>query len=392
MARRKLWKGCYFKILVCATVVFIFWTVVGYLFTFHDEDFPEDVMYDVFIDETREDHKHIPLDQEIMEELRKLDLKRQNGGGSEDGLPLQDPSDPIIMWWTEFTREPGITRDCGDNSCFFTNNRKYRDHKNMKVFMFYGTDFSPDDLPLPRADNHEWALFHEESPKNNYILCHEPVISLFNYTSTFRRESHFPISTQHLLSLDWLLQSTYTKTVAEKNRYQEEEGLALIVYVQSDCDPPSDRDEYVKQLMKHISVDSYGGCLNNRKLPQQIAAPLEGMAHKEFFELLSRYKFALAMENAVCNDYMTEKMWRPLMVGAVPIIFGSSKVKDFLPSNKSALLLQEFKSPEHLAMVIKNLNENEVEYEKLRKWKTSGISNTFLFDTMSSRTWAPDDE
>lgn len=61
---------------------------------------------------------------------------------------------------------------------------------NKQVFMFYGTDFSKTDLPLPRGEHHEWALFHEESPKNNYILCHEDALSLFNHTSTFRQVFH----------------------------------------------------------------------------------------------------------------------------------------------------------------------------------------------------------
>lgn len=51
------------------------------------------------------------------------------------------------------------------------------------------------------------------------------------------------------------------------------------------------------------------------------------MEHNEFFELVSKYKFSLAMENAVCKDYITEKLWRPLVVGSVPVIFGSPDVK-----------------------------------------------------------------
>ena len=45
-------------------------------------------------------------------------------------------------------------------------------------------------------------------------------------------------------------------------RYRDE-GLAAAVYLQSHCDVPSDRDRYVKKLMKNVSVDSYGGCLHN---------------------------------------------------------------------------------------------------------------------------------
>ena len=47
----------------------------------------------------------------------------------------------------------------------------------------------------------------------------------------------------------------------------ELEGLAPVVYVQSSCDAPSDRDSYVTELMKFIKIDSYGKCLNNKQLP-----------------------------------------------------------------------------------------------------------------------------
>ena len=51
------------------------------------------------------------------------------------------------------------------------------------------------------------------------------------------------------------------------------------------------------------------------------------MEHKDFYKLLAKYKFVISMENAVCNDYITEKFWRPFILGSVPIVFGSPKVQ-----------------------------------------------------------------
>lgn len=42
---------------------------------------------------------------------------------------------------------------------------------------------------------------------------------------------------------------------------------------------------------------------------------------------LARYKFILAIENGVCEDYITEKFWRPLMIGVIPIYFGSPSIR-----------------------------------------------------------------
>ena len=133
--------------------------------------------------------------------------------------------------------------------------------------MFYGTDFQYDDLPLPRTPHHHWALFHEESPKNIYLLSHEDVLVLFNHTATFRRESDHPLTTQYLHDLSVLEDTEYLKPTREKNGRLGD--LALVNYVQSDCGTPSDRDHLVQMLQRHIKVDSYGQCEHNKDLPQE---------------------------------------------------------------------------------------------------------------------------
>lgn len=47
----------------------------------------------------------------------------------------------------------------------------------------------------------------------------------------------------------------------------------------------------------------------------------------EFYRFISRYKFVIAYENSVCNDYITEKLWRPLTLGVIPIYFGAQNIE-----------------------------------------------------------------
>lgn len=54
---------------------------------------------------------------------------------------------------------------------------------------------------------------------------------------------------------------------------------------------------------------------------------MENMLDDEFFQLIAKYKFAIAIENAICEDYVTEKLWRPLHVGTIPIVLGSPRIK-----------------------------------------------------------------
>ena len=58
--------------------------------------------------------------------------------------------------------------------------------------------------------------------------------------------------------------------------------------------------------------------------------PIAGMNHHDFYNILAKYKFTFATENAVCDDYITEKFWRSFHVGSVPIVFGSPKIEVLL--------------------------------------------------------------
>ncbi|XP_039423635.1 alpha-(1,3)-fucosyltransferase 10 isoform X2 [Corvus cornix cornix] len=258
-----------------------------------------------------------------------------------------------------------------------------------RAFLFYGTDFSIDSLPLPRKDYHDWALFHEESPKNNYKLFHEATITLFNHTATFSRHSHLPLTTQYLEGVEVLKSLRFMIPLQMKNSLRKR--LAPLVYVQSDCNPPSDRDSYVRELMCHIEVDSYGECLHNRDLPQHLRNS-GAMDDGNFLKILAQYKFILAFENAVCEDYITEKLWRPLKLGVVPVYFGSPSIVDWLPSNKSAILVSSFSHPRDLAHYIKTLDTNDEEYESYLQWKLRGdISNPRLLRAMKERKWGVQD-
>ena len=224
-------------------------------------------------------------------------------------------------------------------------------------------------------------MFHEESPKNKPLLHHQSTIELFNHTSTFRRHSDYPLITQFLNSIETLL----TPPQFDLNQ-KKRNGLASVVYIQTGCDPPSDRDAYVEQLMKYIKIDSYGRCLHNKDLPTEYVDPMT-MDEKGFHDILAQYKFTLSMENAICEDYITEKLWRPLILGSVPIYRGSPSVNDWMPNRKSIILIDDFKSPKELADYILWLDNNDEEYLKYLQYKTTGVTNENLLNFMKGRPW-----
>ncbi|MBN3273165.1 FUT11 fucosyltransferase, partial [Polyodon spathula] len=233
-------------------------------------------------------------------------------------------------------------------------NNNSRSNKELPIILW--TDFRAYEAPLPRLPHQTWVLFHEESPMNNCILSHCPGIRLFNCTATFRWESDYPLSLHWLPSVDYLTGPAVS--LQEKNCWRRD-GLTPVLYVQSHCDVPSDRDRYVQELMKHIQpyIDFYGKCLNNKKFPSQRLEDTSTatMEDGEFMSFVSRYKFHLALENGICSDYMTEKLWRPMYRGSL-------SVSDWMPNNHSIILINDFHSPKDLADFLLSLDWNDTEY------------------------------
>lgn len=141
-------------------------------------------------------------------------------------------------------------------------------------------------------------------------------------------------------------------------------------------------------------MDSYGKCLQNRELPTTRLQDTTTATTEdpELLSFLSRYKFHLALENAICDDYMTEKLWRPMHLGAVPVYRGSPSVRDWMPNNHSIILIDDFESPQKLAEFIDFLDKNDEEYMKYLAYKQAGgITNQFLLDSLKHREWGVND-
>lgn len=318
---------------------------------------------------------------------------RQNQSTVKVG-PTSQPTNssgiPILLWWDSVYTNVDEVRQCGELKCRVTNLRSLKNDRNTVVFLFYASHFKPYDLPLPRGKSHLWALFHEESPRNAYIFSHHPALSIFNFTSTYSRRSDYPITTQWLQCPDWIHETQYVLPLVDKNRLRDL-GLAPVLYLQSDCDVPSDRDNFVKLLQTFIPVDSYGTCLQNKKMADRLRfrGSMAPMEDKHFFQFAARYKFTLAMENYVCEDYVTEKLWRPLRVGSVPVVFGAPNVREYLPSNKSAIIMEDFSDVEDLADFLRLLDSRDDLYKEYLEYKRQPIQNDNLRQILESRNWAP---
>ncbi|CAD0199504.1 unnamed protein product [Chrysodeixis includens] len=299
---------------------------------------------------------------------------------------------PVILWWTMEFPGSSSTRTCSNNiKCYVYSDREKNNYYNIGAYLFYASNINFKNLPLPRKPKDViWGLYHEESPRNVEELLHEKALSLFNFTATFSRFSNIPFPLQHLHAFEDITSTTYFVETSVKNTYLKD--ISPIMYLQSDCETSTERDAYVQELMKLVDVDSYGTCLNNRELPSKFKTDyLNNLNEAEFLKFIARYKFVVAIENGACNDYITEKFWRAIKVGTIPIYFGSPTIRDWLPNPKSAILLEDFPTPKMLYKHIEQLLNNDTLYEEYLEHKTiQTISNDRLVNEYRDRPYQLD--
>ena len=119
------------------------------------------------------------------------------------------------------------------------------------------------------------------------------------------------------------------------------------------------REIYFQELAKYMPIDIYGQCGHLECLP-----PNSDACNR----LLDSYKFYLAAENSLCPDYVTEKFYRALVNGIVPVVYGGADYAAFAPPH-SYIRVADFQSPKDLADYLHLLDKNDALYMEYLNWR-----------------------
>ena len=125
------------------------------------------------------------------------------------------------------------------------------------------------------------------------------------------------------------------------------------------------RIRFVEDFMRHVEVDSFGDCLHTRDWPTGMSYPMQ-------YDHLANYKFYLALEAAVCEDYVSERYWLALERGSVPIVWAAPNFTEkFAPTRRSIIDVQDFdEDAGRVAQYVKYLHGNDTAYAEYLEWKT----------------------
>ena len=122
------------------------------------------------------------------------------------------------------------------------------------------------------------------------------------------------------------------------------------------------RKHYAKELQRNgLVIDKFGRCGKPDPCKRKVQC-LKKMSAK--------YKFYLAFENSLCENYITEKTYKYLQYGLVPTVLGPSMktYEEHLPPN-SFIHVDNFTGPAELVKYIKYLDSNNAAYSRYHDWR-----------------------
>uniref|UniRef100_A0A8D0H4H2 Fucosyltransferase n=1 Tax=Sphenodon punctatus TaxID=8508 RepID=A0A8D0H4H2_SPHPU len=261
------------------------------------------------------------------------------------------PEQTILIWTWPFGHRVTLLK-CSEffglPDCHITDNRTL--YPTADAVIMHHRDVYSDLRKLPqgpRPPSQFWIWFNLESPS------HSPNLKLmdkrFNMTMSYRRDSDI------FTPYGWL------EILREPQNFSVPAKSKLVAWVVSNWNKQSRRVRYYEELKNVINVDVYGRGRGHLPLPRD-----------QHFSTLSQYKFYLAFENSLHEDYITEKLWKnALLSGCVPVVCGPPRAnyERYLPPD-SFIHIDDFPSAQTLAQYLKELDRDPVRYQRYFQWRS----------------------
>ena len=235
--------------------------------------------------------------------------------------------------------------------------------------------FNVHDMPGPTTlkrirasvpEHQLWAYYNRESPYNSINLIKKKFDGIFNLTMTPLRQSDVMTKygyyrkrriTNNANDGDFIKVITDDFSTAKRNR--------SLVWVSSHCN--IQRDVLIAALSRYVNIDIYGKCARKFKQYQRVDTCVRFASECE--QKLRRYKFGIAFENSLCQDYVTEKYWDAIYRGSIPVVHGGSRYDAKLVIPGSFIDAKSFKSVRDLAMHLQHVSTNRDAYLQYHRWR-----------------------
>ncbi|CAF4621590.1 unnamed protein product, partial [Rotaria sp. Silwood2] len=219
----------------------------------------------------------------------------------------------------------------------------------------------------------KWGLTLEGESIGYYpsVANRKRVLSLFDITLGYDRRFFDLITDVHIPDyIDKIINKNNQRLTVKQVLRKRFRGRSPILWINSNCDTPSNRTEYMLELMRYVSVDVRGRC-GNPSWNESLAIIDPKKLASDKINFVKQYLFTVSIENSLEYDYVTEKLWQPLAAGSVPLYLGAPNVDEWLPCyNYSCIIhLRNFKSVKDVATLINNIAGNKTHYAEYHQWR-----------------------
>ncbi|XP_068617114.1 4-galactosyl-N-acetylglucosaminide 3-alpha-L-fucosyltransferase 9-like [Brachionichthys hirsutus] len=254
----------------------------------------------------------------------------------------------VLIWLWPFGRRFNL-RMCKSfydiEGCFLTADRSLYNESDGVIIHHRDIDTDLSNLPqLQRPSSQKWIWMNFEPPT---LLKQLPGIdSLFNLTLNYRQDADIEVPFGSLVAAasrdDFVLPS--------KNK--------LVCWIVSNWRKEYERVKYYKELHKHMKVHVHGEASGRR------------ISREDYTSILTSCKFYLSFENSIHTDYITEKFFKPLSLGTVPVVLGPPRrnYERFIQGD-AFIHVNDFDSPKELAEYLLLLDKDENAYLKYFEWR-----------------------
>lgn len=191
----------------------------------------------------------------------------------------------------------------------------------------------------------------------------------FNWTISYRRGADFQLTYGEILPLESA--PLKDQDISELKQSAHSSGInpargktKLAIWLASNCQAKSNRQDYIKIMKQYVDIDIFskeGRCGGIDACPRD-------QNYGVCYDLIeSTYKFYLAFENSICEDYVTEKFFEMMGRRIVPVVMGGADYASIAPSHSYINALDY--SPKELAEYLKLLDSNDTLYAEYFWWK-----------------------
>ncbi|CAH1798257.1 unnamed protein product [Owenia fusiformis] len=317
--------------------------------------------------------------------LSKQDSNVYSKQDSNEYSPQDSNSKLIVMLYHKPKLDPEEVKEmfleCPEVKCEFSHDVAYVNKSSAVIAHKLIQDYTNHVYSLPkRSPGQLWFYFDLESP--NYIGMSSKDAEYLTEERKFNATIHYSPSSLIWMSYGkyngshiWNYRRIYNMILDKKVDFAAKKDK-LLFWAVSNCQAVSKRQNYVKILAKHIQIDIYGKC-------GTFVCSRNENCETEVFK---KYKFYLAFENHICDDYITEKLWKALAIReVVPIVLGGVGHEKYLPP-KSYIDIRDFATPADLANYLKKLDEDDELYNEYFAWR---YKITPVFDFKQAKTKWP---